>query len=93
MEILFYITIFSPLILGLLALFFDKDTAKSYLNFSVTGYFILSVIVVYLILTNNVIDSISFLHLDKVIYSNNFFILDTFNMIFYSIIILLSFLI
>jgi hypothetical protein len=63
MEILFYISIFLPLILGILAIFFSQNTAKKYLNFIVTVYFFLSVIAIYFLL-------------NKVTFADTFFVLD-----------------
>ena len=80
MEILFYISIFLPLFLGILAIFFSQNTAKKYLNFIVTVYFFLSVIAVYFLW-------------NKATFSNTFFILDGLNIVFYSIILILSFII
>ena len=80
MEILFYISIFLPLFLGILAIFFIQNTAKKYLNFIVTVYFFLSVIAVYFLW-------------NKATFSNTFFILDGLNIVFYSIILILSFII
>lgn len=80
MEILFYISIFLPLFLGIMAIFFSQNTAKKYLIFNVISYLFLSVIAVYFLFK-------------QVTFSNNFFILDGLNIVFYSIIIVLSFII
>ncbi len=80
MEILFYISIFLPLFLGILAIFFSQNTAKKYLSFNVFCYFVLSVIAIYFLVTNQT-------------FNNELFVLDWLNIIFYSIILILSFII
>lgn len=80
MEILFYITIFSPLILGIISIFLNKNTASKYLTLNAFTYFFLSIISIYFLF-------------NKYNFSNSFFILDNLNLIFYSIIIILSFII
>lgn len=80
MEILFYISIFLPLFLGIMAIFFSQNAAKKYLNFIVISYFFLSVIALYFLF-------------NKQGFSSSFFILDGLNIVFYTIIIVLSFII
>jgi len=80
MEILFYISIFLPLLLGIIAIFFSQNTAKKYLNFIAIIYFFLSAIAIYFLVT-------------KATFANDFFVLDSLNIVFYSIILVLSFII
>lgn len=80
MEMLFYISLLIPLALALIALFIDKDYGKSYLQINKYIYFVLAVFATYF--------WIKWIKIDT-----TFFIIDEINIIFYSIIFILSFLI
>lgn len=80
MEILFYITLIVPLILTLWAIFTSKDFARKYLQINKFTYLILAIIAIYF-----------WIKWEKI--NTSFFIIDNINIIFYSIIFILSFLI
>ncbi|MDD5213111.1 MAG: proton-conducting transporter membrane subunit [Candidatus Gracilibacteria bacterium] len=80
MEILFYTSLLAPLLLALGAIFTSKDFARKYLQINRFAYLILAILAVFFYIKGITIDT-------------TFFTLDKINIVFYSIIFLLSFLI
>lgn len=80
METLFYISLAAPALLWVLALTMGQNNAKTFLQVNRFSYLALAIIAIVLFATKTRIDT-------------TFFVLDSLNIVYYSIILILSFLI
>lgn len=80
MSLLFYITLLAPFITWLLMIVSHEKNSKKYLNYNTILYFILSIIWI-------------FFWISWYFFHDKFFVLDKINIVFYCLILILSFLI